>query len=397
MPVVEAAIKRGDATSAAALGDKLFSRHGPFSTWGDLWWSTVVKAISAVPTQVAPGSHIDTVLAHVSAVDDKAGALDSTVSRWLDTLTPLAKVDILGHRSSLFLVILINLVTSRRITSLTILNKLVFPIWQTTSSACLLSRARQSGKAQAAVENSVMLAHQLLVSTGPHRHLPPASLEEAFILYSSRAQVLHDTHVPSLIRHLPFLVVLQYSPSILTKTHDIISNLLDSLAATAEFKTAAFRHLDLLKDAFLSSEWSKPSLDPGLETGMVDTLKLIMSESTGTDHKSTPPLLPVDSASRFSAWRWTGIVLGLRVEFKTLAGRIEGNDRPAEARETLALLVRQSLERDTSADDADLLCEAFRGIEPVVIQEVGLIRVSFTDFRLSLLGSCDCLPFSARC
>jgi mediator of RNA polymerase II transcription subunit 12 len=95
-----------------------------------------------------------------------------------------------------------------------------------------------------------------------------------------------------------------------------------------------------------------------------------MSETIASDHKSTPPLLPIDSASRFSAWRWTGIVLGLRVEFKTLAGRIETNDRPAEARETLALLVRQSLERDTSADDADLLCEAFRGIEPVVIQEV---------------------------
>jgi len=153
----------------------------------------------------------------------------------------------------------------------------------------------------------------------------------------------------------------------LTTIHEHVSTLLDSLADTAEFKTAAFRHLHLLKDAFLSSEWSRPS-DPGLETGMVDTLKLIMSETPATD--KTPPLLPMDSASRFSAWRWTGIVLGLRVEFKTLAGRIETNDRPAEAKETLALLVRQSLERDTSADDADLLCEAFRGIEPVVIQEV---------------------------
>ena len=91
------------------------------------------------------------------------------------------------------------------------------------------------------------------------------------------------------------------------------------------------------------------------------------------DSKSTPTLLPVDSVARFSAWRWTGIVLGLRVQFKALAGRIETGDRLAEAKETLTLLVRQSLERDTSADDADLLCEAFRGIEPVVIQEVSFI------------------------
>jgi mediator of RNA polymerase II transcription subunit 12 len=370
MPVVEAAIKRGDTAAVAALGEKLFTRHGPFHNWGDLWWNAVVKAIWAAPSQVSSNSLVDTALVHIFSVDDKVGCLDGTVSRWLDTLSPASKVDSLGQRSSPFLTILLNLVTSRRISSLTILEKLVFPIWQTTSSACLVSRARQSSKSQAAVENSVMLAHQLLVSIGPHRHLPPATLGEAFILFSARARVLHDTNVPSLIRHLPFLVVLQYSPSISSKTREYIATLLESLAATAEFKTAAFRHLEILKDAFLSSEWSKPSLDPGLETGMVDTLKLIMSESTGHDHKSTPPLLPVDSASRFSAWRWTGIVLGLRVEFKTLAGRIEGNDRPAEAKETLALLVRQSLERDTSADDADLLCEAFRGIEPVVIQEV---------------------------
>jgi mediator of RNA polymerase II transcription subunit 12 len=50
----------------------------------------------------------------------------------------------------------------------------------------------------------------------------------------------------------------------------------------------------------------------------------------------------------------------MRVEFKRLAMRIENNNEPAEA----------SLDREISADDADLLCETFRGIEPVVMQEV---------------------------
>jgi len=369
MPAVEQAIKLRNPEQAAALGEKLFKRHGPYSTWGDMWWVTVVKAILLDQSFKEPTALIDTVLAHVAAVESRDNTLDGTVARWLDTLTPIAKVELLGHRPSPLMAIFLHLVTSRRISSFTILEKLAFPIWQLVSTTCLASRTRQSSKTQAAVENSVLMAHQLLITTGPHTLLPPANLEEAFVLRSSRAKVFYDTNVPSLVRHLPFLVVLQHSPSILTTIHEHVSTLLDSLADTAEFKTAAFRHLHLLKDAFLSSEWSRPS-DPGLETGMVDTLKLIMSETPATD--KTPPLLPMDSASRFSAWRWTGIVLGLRVEFKTLAGRIETNDRPAEAKETLALLVRQSLERDTSADDADLLCEAFRGIEPVVIQEVCL-------------------------
>jgi len=368
MPAVEQAIKLKNPEQAAALGDKLFKRHGPYSTWGDLWWATVVKAILFDQSFKDPAALIDTVLAHIAVVESRDNDLDGTVARWLDTLTPVAKVDILGHRHSPLVAIFLKLVTTRRISSFTLLEKLAFPIWQLASGTCLVSKARQSTKTQAAVENSVLMAHQLLITTGPHTQLPPANLEEAFVLRSSRARVFYDMNVPSLVRHLPFLVVLQYSPSISANEH--ISTLLNSLAGTAEFKTAAFRHLHLLKDAFLSSEWSKPSLN--LETGMVDTLKLIMSETPPSGNK-TPPLLPTDSASRFSAWRWTGIVLGLRVEFKTLAGRIETNDRPGEAKETLALLVRQSLERDTSADDADLLCEAFRGIEPVVIQEVRLV------------------------
>jgi mediator of RNA polymerase II transcription subunit 12 len=281
MPDVEAAIKRGDPDSAASLGERMYTRHGPYAIWAELWWSTVVKAVSATANQASQGSLVDTAMAHISAVD--RGGLDPTVSAWLDTLQPAAKVELLGQRSSPFLHIFLRMITTRRLSSLTLLDKLVYPIWLSTATACLSTRLRQSSRVQAAVENTVMLAHQVLVTIGPHKHLPPSNLEEALVLQTARARVFHDTHVPSLIRHLPYLVVLQYSPAIWPKTHTQIGELLDSLAATAEFKTAAFRHLDLLKDAFLSSEWSKPSLESGLETGMVDTLKMIMSEHAGTN------------------------------------------------------------------------------------------------------------------
>lgn len=284
MPDVEQAVKRGDPESAASLGERMFTRHGPYAIWADLWWATVAKAISTNAPQASQGSLIETALAHISTVDQ--GGLDATISNWLDTLQPPAKVDLFNQRSSPFLHILLRLIVSRRLTSLTVLDKLIFPVWHLTATTYLASRSRQPSRVQAAVENTVMLAHQLLVTIGPHGHLPPSSLEEALVLQTARTRVLHDKHVPSLIRHLPYLVVLQYSRAIWPKTRGSIAELLDSLAATAEFKTAAFRHLDLLKDAFLSSEWSKPNLEVGLETGMVDTLKSIMSEHSGTSYRS---------------------------------------------------------------------------------------------------------------
>ena len=59
------------------------------------------------------------------------------------------------------------------------------------------------------------------------------------------------------------------------------------------------------------------------------------------------------------------------MEFKRLAMRIESGEDVAEARQTLGQLVHATLDREATADDTELLCEAFRGLDPVVAHEVG--------------------------
>ena len=86
------------------------------------------------------------------------------------------------------------------------------------------------------------------------------------------------------------------------------------------------------------------------------------------DEQSTLPSF--DVGTRSSAWRWTSIVLSMRVEFKRLAMQIQADLKAPDARETLKRLVQSSLDREMTADDADLLCEAVRGIERVIAQEV---------------------------
>ena len=84
----------------------------------------------------------------------------------------------------------------------------------------------------------------------------------------------------------------------------------------------------------------------------------------------------------------------MRVEFKRLALVIENAEDPtfnvgidarkrheeaSTARQTLSRLVQETFDRNATADDMDLICEAFRGIEPIVIQEIlvaGLDRLT---------------------
>lgn len=277
MPAVSQLIARGDVNMAENLGKKLFTRHGPFDSWGDLWWSTIVKAVS---TSAAPEVS-EVALTHIATVDDVQGLLDVTIARWLDGLTPASRIDLLGQRNSKLVTIFLKLVTSRRLSALTLLSRLCYPTWKTSAGLCL-TKNRQSSKAQFAIENTIILSQQLLMDVPPHRNESPVDLREALIMQTTRTEVFHDGNVSALVRHLPFLVVLQKSPLIFERTHEHVRSLIDSLGKTAEFKTASFRHLDELKDAFLSTEWSKSS-NPELEDGMVDALKLIMSEGPSSE------------------------------------------------------------------------------------------------------------------
>ena len=276
------AIAKGDIASARGLAAKLFTRHGPFSSWAITWWSTIVKAIQCSDYNKG-SSVIDAVIVHVEKVEEKTDSkLGSVVISWLEKQNPTEFVEILSAKSSAaFCEILLNLVAHRRLRIVpNLLDKLAYGIWKHAALAALASKGRLSSKTLRAVESSMILTQHLLLTAPPNPTLPPINLRQSLVIQTERGSALSKANVPSLIRHLPFLIVLdqsRYTPDRLKRD---ISNLLQGLAITPPFKAAAFRNLHILKDAFLSNEWSKPGMDSGVEAGMVDALKLIMSQGS---------------------------------------------------------------------------------------------------------------------
>ncbi|ORX33960.1 hypothetical protein BD324DRAFT_186207 [Kockovaella imperatae] len=366
MDGVRQVMAKGDVTAASLLGAKLFVRHGPFENWSTLWWETLVDAIQTS----THATIVDAVTAQIATVFEQAeGQLDSVVDAWLQTVTN--PIELLSNGSHLCTILLHECAHRHlRLVSRT-LETLVYPVWAKCAAATLKDG---SCSHPLSVTNSVTLCQQLLLTKPPNQSLPPTSLRQALVLQTERGETLKGAHVISLLQHLPFLVILEKGSATPERLQTQISLLLEQLAATPHFKAAAFRHLDVLKDAFLSNEWSESSME-NLEAGMVDVLKMIMSQGTNNDIAS------LESSPRSSAWRWTSIVLSMRVDFKRLAMRINSDGDTSEAKTTLSQLVRSNLDRDMSADDADLLCEAIRGIERVVAQEI----ISFGIERLGAL------------
>lgn len=370
-------IMSGDAAKASALSSKMFTRHGKFSAWSEKWWAAIIEAV-----QSADNSKADAVMAavaHICEVEDVAGdgSLRPVVAAWLDTLVVATRLEVFGRRNVPPVVrLLLQLVVNRRLGSAVLLERLVFPELKHAATLASAAHPRLGTKRTHAIDWAVTMTQQLLLCTA-HKTLPPQNLREAYIVQTARAAVFHASKVEGLISHLPVLVVLERSKVVPEKIRTQIGEIFRGLAALPQFKTAAFRNLDGLKDSFLSNDWIKRTSDSSLETGMVEGLKLMMSDSTTRDKSSTS--LAIERGARYSAWRWTRVVLEMRVEFKRLTMRITNNDEPVEARQQIARIVRSSLDREASPDDMDLLVEAFRGADSVVAQEilsVGLDRLS---------------------
>ena len=272
-------ISEGDVGATSLLASKLFTRHGAFGNWSTLWWQTIIASTQAIDNSV----HSAVVAAATAHIQGVAGQADDEfqpiVSDWLDSLTPTDALEALSHPTSLTILwILVNCCAHRLIRlSSKILERLAFPIWTKVAKGALAGGIPASDLKS--LENSLIVSQQLLLTEPPSRMLPPNNLRQALVLQTERGDALNGKNVVNLIQHLPFLVVLEQSKSISSAMKRQISLLLEQLSMTPQFKSAAFRNLEVLKDAFLSSEWSQSPLE-NLEAGMVDVLKMIMSQGS---------------------------------------------------------------------------------------------------------------------
>ncbi len=133
---------------------------------------------------------------------------------------------------------LLGLVVARRISTVTLLEALVYPVIHHVATVAMASKSRVSNAHQLAVGSAVTYLQQLLLSTPLNPSLPPMTLQEAFIVQTSRTRVLDNAHVPDLIKHLPLLVLISASKGVTASLTEDIHKFLQSFAMTPEFKTA---------------------------------------------------------------------------------------------------------------------------------------------------------------
>jgi len=284
MASLHQAIAAADEPCASSLATKLFAQYGAFINWSASWWRSILETIRPLSGISSRRQAIlAVILVHIRKVDEEsAGQVGTVVNSWLDSLS--SRLDVLeGQSASMLCEMLLTLAAERRASPMTLLDKVVYPMWTQAINGMIATRGHLTGTSIYGVESTVTLAQQLLLSSPPHISLSPTSLRETFVLQTSRTQILQHMNVARLIRNLPLLVVVQAAKGVPERLRQQIDLLVSGFAETPEFKAAAYRHISLLTDAFLSNEWSKAGLQLDVETSLVNALRLIMSQGTSSE------------------------------------------------------------------------------------------------------------------
>jgi mediator of RNA polymerase II transcription subunit 12 len=182
-----------------------------------------------------------------------------------DNLAPDLDVD----SWNLIVHLLLELVSRGGLSTITVLEGIIYPAW--TASAAPASNALDTINQLAG--RLLLLQYDFLEQRDD---LPPYSPSQAHRLQSQSQTVFKLEHFTRLLANMPFLVALELNQEVTEDVRRSCAHLRFALCQDPRFRLSAFRHVDLVRDAFL-----KPTKLSGataaLEGHLVDALRLIVS------------------------------------------------------------------------------------------------------------------------
>lgn len=261
------------AEIAAAAASVLASDSGKLTS---RQWNEILHVFSKSESQVNPKA----ICSFIAQLESTSGA-DATVviQEWLETQTPQNRRQIFAQQPpNPTLRLFVQLVAVGCLQTTTLLGTLLFPLWTALAEDSSLLAVPSSIDLNQVVASTIAVATQLLLIPRHNSGLSPTfDIMEVKTLETSRADAFRDPDVIRLVKHLPLLVVLENEAELSDDTREAVTALRTGLSMVASFRTAAFRHLEMLKDVFLAPIWARHRI-AALDARMIDALKAIMTD-----------------------------------------------------------------------------------------------------------------------
>jgi hypothetical protein len=271
------------------VGRDLWQRFDHDPDFPAVVWRNALDSVQAVREAEGTESQRHQAVASIATLLSTVGDLHANLNGWRSSIyawcAEQAKggfPDLSAKSDDVLMDLFLALVEHRSLSTKSVLHYLIQPIWRHLSQ----SRAMLNGSPTQRDINVLLCsvrfsryAFSLKVDDQDGRD-PDDCLRTSQCFRANAAAVFEDNSaMQDLIQHLALLpvfeVALQLTPTVAAE----VCALREGISNLATFKKGAFRHLDLLKDAFLTRQVRLSTNETQLDTALVEGLLLIMTES----------------------------------------------------------------------------------------------------------------------
>jgi mediator of RNA polymerase II transcription subunit 12, fungi type len=272
-----------DPNAPSILANGLWIKYRTSPHWAWKVWDNTVASLRQIPSMTQDVEarracalrygcflwRIDQHLPH---------GLDGDVLQWFLGPGKSEVVALSADAWDVLSVVLLYLAVNDALKTTTIMEGLVYPAWQ-------LGAVGTSG--QVHVPETYLYAanslcfHLLLQDDGGNDTMPPINLSEVQSIRTRRQAVYDEPHFPLLVASIPTLISLENNEDVPKALRNESTSLRCRLCQGSGFRQAAYRNLDVIREAFEISPYlmdSYPSSE-SLSKCVIAGLRMILCDS----------------------------------------------------------------------------------------------------------------------
>ncbi|KAI0829604.1 hypothetical protein BC628DRAFT_1314187 [Trametes gibbosa] len=356
------------------LANSLWYKYMTSPDWAWKVWDNTIASLRQIPVMIedVPGRRACALryamfLLHVD--QHLPRGFDEQIRAWLLGSGRNEVAALSPDAWDIVTVVLLYLICYGALTTTTMLESLIYQVWQTGAN---VSSEEQAQTLETLLAWSNTLFEHLLLRDECGAGLPPVDVFEAQGLQTRRRDVFREPHFSNLVAHFPALVLIEQNRYLPEALRLASMNLRRTICRVSVFRQGIYRDLDAVRLAF-EKLLENQSVPDELHEPLVSALRLMLNDpGQGSTHLIFLSDGPVNAAewssasSLLSPWKLAATSIEIRLTIKQLG---EGM-----ARESTRLAACASLDKLTNAvffhckspEEADFVAEMITGVNETV-------------------------------
>ncbi|KIY71093.1 hypothetical protein CYLTODRAFT_419101 [Cylindrobasidium torrendii FP15055 ss-10] len=351
-----------DPDAPVTLASTLWAQHRSFPAWVLRVWGNTVSSLRHLPAMFpdldlrrACALRYADFLLHID--EHNSTAMDDAVLKWFSSTAGRQEFsELTADVWDGFAILLLSLVVRGILRATTIMQGLVYPVWQLCAS---VGAAQYTEQMDVCISAANYLAKILLLSQEGLGDIPPVDMFDIQRLQARRADVYSDDmQFKSLVESIPIMVSVENNEVVRAELREDMKTMRLQLCEDDGFREGTFRNLEAVREAFEDAMKSLESTSPDVGDRTMNALQTIFSsgnpDGQGIEISSWP-----EKSSMLSPW----MISATTIQFQLSLKQMERSPTHADATkvERLDTMIKMMFDHSLSPDERGFMAQMTHG------------------------------------